>query len=196
MKWIGLTGGLASGKSTAAEILLGLHIPIVDADKISHQCLEVGTVGYQKVLQVFGPGFVDSQNKIDRRKLGQHIFSSVPLREKLEGILHPLIQQEVLRLKDFYQNAGERVAIYDVPLLFEKNLQKQFDGTLLISCSPQTQILRMKKRNNWNDEEIQSRMKAQLPLSEKEKLATWTIRNEGSPEELKFQIEKWIQSLK
>lgn len=196
MKWIGLTGGLASGKSTAAQILSQLNVPVIDADQLAKECLEPGKSAYQQAVQVFGPAFLRPDLQIDRRKLGQHIFSNKSLREKLESIIHPMVQIEVQELKKKYTQQGCSIAVYDIPLLYEKNLSSQFDGVLLISCSLQTQIGRMKSRNQWSDEEIASRLQSQISLLEKEKLATWVIQNEDSLAMLQMKLTQWLEKLK
>lgn len=195
-QWIGLTGGLASGKSTVSGILKQKNIPVVDADEIAHQVLRPDGEAYAEVVRVFGPGFVNSDGDIDRRKLGQHIFADSSRREKLESIIHPLVQQKVLQFKLQCEKRGDVFAIYDVPLLFEKNLQSQFDGVLLVSCSEALQIQRMRQRNQWSDQEIHDRLKAQIPLAQKEKKSTWVLQNNSSLEDLKMSVFDWIEKLK
>ncbi len=196
MKWIGLTGGLASGKSTAAQFLSQLGVTVIDADQLAKESLEPGKPAYQQVVQVFGPDFLLPDLQIDRRKLGQSIFSNKSLREKLESFIHPVVQTQVQELKIKYAKQGSSIAIYDIPLLYEKKLSSQFDGVLLISCSLQTQIDRMKSRNQWTDEEITSRLQSQMSLLDKEKLATWVIQNEDSLAMLQMRLAQWLEKLK
>ena len=192
MKWIGLTGGIASGKSTASQIIRGLGITVIDADHIAHEVVSIGSVGLERVRLAFGPGVLNSDGSLNRKELGNKIFSDKNSRDLLESILHPLIQAEVQKQKSQSEKNGEEIVFYDVPLLFEKNLQSQFDDTVLITCSEKTQIERMRSRNGYAEDEALARLSSQLPLSEKEKMATVIIQNEGTFDDLKNEIEKYI----
>lgn len=185
MKWIGLTGGIASGKSTVAKILRDLGLPVVDADSLARSVVAPGAKGLIKIAQTFGPEFILPDGSLDRAKMGQLIFSEAPRRLELEGLLHPLIQElknaERLRL----ENAGCELAFYDIPLLFEKNLAHDFDKTILVYCSEAEQLHRLVERDGLSEAEARRRIASQLPIDSKVKMADYVIFNNGGQSELK-----------
>lgn len=199
MKWIGLTGGIATGKSTAAKLLEGLGVSVIDADLISHKLSEVGQIGYEKILSHFGKNILNSDLSIDRKKLGRLVFSDPRLKSDLEGILHPLIRNEVQKQKKQYQQQGAKLCFYDVPLLFEKKSAADFDVTVLVWCNSQTQINRLLLRNQLTDrltlEEASLRLKSQLPMVDKVKMADYCLDNSGDTEDLEKQIKKLLKTL-
>lgn len=195
MKWTGLTGGIATGKSTAKNLFESLGIPVVDADQISHGLTEVGEVGYLQVVSHFGNEILNRDLTINRKKLGQLVFSQSRLKSDLENILHPLIKTEVLRQKENHQQNGVQICVYDVPLLFEKNLEKEFDSTVLIWCDNRTQLERLIKRDVLTTEEAFLRIKNQVPMIDKVKKADHCVDNSGDIEDLQKQIKKLIQLL-
>lgn len=196
MKWTGLTGGIATGKSTAKKLIEGLGFPVIDADQISHSLTEPGGPGYIGILSQFGRDvLMKDSDRIDRKKLAALIFSSLMQKEILESILHPLIQEEVRSQKEFYRSKSHRICFYDVPLLFEKNLQSQFDTTLLIWCDPQTQLARLMKRSGLTEEEARLRMGNQMSLVEKVKLADHCVDNSGNEADLEKQLLRLVPRL-
>ena len=195
MKWTGLTGSIATGKSTAKKLIEGLGISVVDADQISHKLTEVGQLGYQKILSHFGNSILHSNLTIDRKKLGQIIFSDINQKNVLENILHPLIRDEVQNLKKYYEKNGADICFYDVPLLFEKNMQQQFDHIVLVWCSPAAQLERLMQRNQLSRDEALLRMNNQLPMAVKVKQSHYCIDNSSDIEDLSVQIKKLIPRL-
>lgn len=197
MKWIGLTGGIASGKSTVSKILQDLGLPIVDADQIAKKVVDPGQPGLQKVVSHFGKEILKSDGSLDRKKLGQMVFGKPKQLLELENILHPLIKAETLKQRQEFEKQGKAFAFYDVPLLFEKNLENQFDAIIVVTSSEDLQKSRMKARDLLSDEEIANRLKSQIPLSIKIGKATWVLKNDGTLEELKqatLELLKKIQS--
>lgn len=196
MKWIGLTGGIASGKSTVAKILRDLGLPVIDADSLARTVVQPGAKGLAAIAQTFGPDFIRPDGSLDRAKLGQLIFSETPKRLELEGVLHPLIQElkqaEKLRL----ENAGCDLAFYDIPLLFEKNLAKDFDKTILVYCSSAEQLSRLVERDGLSRENAQKRIDSQLPIDAKLKLADYVILNNGSQADLKANVLAILNELR
>lgn len=190
MLWIGLTGGIASGKSTVAQLFKGRGVPVVDADLIAKQVVGPGTSGLKAVLDRFGAQFENSVGELDRRALGAHVFQDPKALSDLEDLLHPLVQEEVQQQKSRAEKKGSPFAIYDVPLLFEKNLQQQFDGVITVVSSLGSQKLRMKNRDGLSDEQIENRLRAQLPMQEKILRSRWLIENDSDLKNLEFQFEK------
>ncbi|MFZ3230538.1 MAG: dephospho-CoA kinase [Pseudobdellovibrio sp.] len=189
MKWVGLTGGIATGKSTASKIIQEYKIPVIDADLIAHQMAMPGQLGYENIVVAFGENILTSEKLIDRKKLGQIIFNSPEKKIVLEKILHPLIQFEVEKLKNKFENSGHKICFYDVPLLFENKSSNKFFATVLIWCDADTQLARLKARNSFTVEQAYSRIKAQLPLSEKLPQATFCIDNSTTESSLQRQIK-------
>lgn len=196
MKWIGLSGGLASGKSTVAALLRKKGYSVLDADQVAREVLVKGSPGLKKVGEVFGEELIGSDGELNRKKMAEVVFSSLVQLQKLEAIVHPLVQENIKKTRTQLKEKGENVAFYDVPLLFEKKMESQFDAIVLVTTSQDLQISRMKSRNQWSDEEIQSRLKSQWPLSEKEKRANYVIRNHGNLVELEKELNQVLLSLK
>jgi len=196
MIWIGLTGGIATGKSSAKKIIEQNGFPVIDADLISHQISQIGKSGYKAMLEVYGPPVLLPDQNIDRKKLGEIIFKSEVEKLKLEAILHPLIQTEVSEQKAKYAADGVKICFYDVPLLFEKKLQTQFSSTILVWCDFQTQVTRLKARNSLTDQQAMDRIHSQMPMTEKLPLAQHCIDNSTTLTSLEIQIKHLLERLK
>lgn len=193
MLWIGLTGGLASGKSTVTQILRKQGVTVIDADEIAHQALLPNQKTYQQIVSHFGSKILNGDQTIDRKKLGALVFAQINECQFLESIVHPYVQAEVFKLKIEAEKRNEKIAIYDVPLLFEKNLQDNFDRTLLVSCSYQKQKQRLMQRNQFSESDAELRLAAQLPLQQKTQLADDEIQNEGTLVELEQKVLDWLK---
>lgn len=192
MIWIGLTGGIGSGKSTVAQMLTEASYVVVDADRIAHEIVEKGTTGLKAVVRGFGSEVLTADGELDRPKLGRMVFGD-PLRlKKLESILHPLIRQRVEETKLQLQDQGVKIAFYDVPLLFEKSIQGQFSSIVVVNCTPEQQIQRTKARSSLTDGEIQMRLASQIPLAQKVGQANFVIQNDGDLLKLKHEVAKMI----
>lgn len=193
MKWIGLTGGLGSGKSTVSQMLRERGWPVVDADQIARDVVVPGTPGLQSVVDLFGANILQPNGELDRAELAKRVFADPIQLEKLEQLLHPLIQNEVKKRR---QGLSADFAFYDVPLLFEKQLQSQFDWIVVVGCGLDQQKERIKKRTGWKDEEVERRLAVQLPLAEKMKEADFVVHNEKDMIHLTAEVEKLIAWLK
>ncbi len=195
MKWTGLTGGIASGKSTAKKLIEGLGFPVIDADAVSHWLTQRDNSGYQKVVSHFGPEVLNPDLTLNRKKLGEIIFANKGKKTELEALLHPLIQQEVQKKKQEYQEQGIQLCFYDVPLLFEKNLAAQFDTTVLVWCNPVLQLTRLMQRSSLSEAEAKLRMSNQLSMIDKVKLAHHCLDNSGEISDMEKQIKKLLIKL-
>lgn len=196
MKWIGLTGGIACGKSTVKSLLLKNQLPVIDADQIVHDLSKVGERGYEFIKSTFGPSVLAADMSINRKKLGQLVFSDESLKNLLEQGLHPLVQHEVALQKQKYLQQNKKFCFYDVPLLFEKKLEKQFDAIITVYASPSIQEARLKQRNQMTDLEITQRLQAQLSPLIKIKNSTYCIDNSTHLQDLCLQVECLIARLK
>ena len=195
MLWIGLTGGMGSGKSTAAKVLTQLGFPVLDADRIVHGLLTPGGTAEAEVIQTFGRSVCDASGRLDRRALGRAVFDDPEKLDRLEKILHPKVRAEVARRRQDLEKSGHAAAFYDVPLLFEKNMEDQFDAVLVVSAREDLRLARVRQRSGLSDDEIKSRFNRQLPVAEKEKRASAVIDNNGSEDDLKAALIKALRQL-
>lgn len=195
MKWIGLTGGIGSGKSSVTRLLRAKSHVVVDADELARAVVEPGTPGLAEVVQHFGPRTLTPDGRLDRKALAALVFGQGPQLIKLESLLHPRIQNEARRLREEARAQGHKMAFYDVPLLFEKNLVAQFDAVLLVWCRPEQQVERAILRTGLSESEIRLRMRDQIPLDEKRLRSDVVIDNSGPPEALEAAVDKALQEL-
>lgn len=195
MKWLGLTGGIATGKSTVKKLIQGRGFKVIDADEISHEITSPGRLGYNKIISYFGTDVLNADLTINRQKLGALVFSNEPLRLQLESILHPLIQDEVGRQKEVYKLQKEEVCFYDIPLLYEKSRQAEFDATVVVWCHPDKQKTRLMHRNHLTSDQAQARLNAQWPLIEKIRRASHCIDNSTDLEALSRQVKVLLHKL-
>ena len=191
---IGLTGSIASGKSTIAGMLKELGLPIVDADLVARQVVEVGSPTLAKIAEEFGEDVLLPTGEMDRAKVGAIIFSDEQKRLQLNSIIHPAIRAEMIRQRDAYVVEGKDV-VMDIPLLFESKLQHFVQKILVVTVSPEVQLQRLMARNELSTEDAQARIASQLPLKEKVEGADAVIYNDGTIEESKQQLleilRKW-----
>lgn len=194
MKWIGLTGGLGTGKSTVAKLLRDQGYVVLDADKLAGQVIAAGTPGLKSVIQRFGKDFILENGELNREKMSQEVFLNSTSLLDLENIIHPLVKVEVLRQKEIERSKGSKLVFYDVPLLFEKNIS-DFDSVIVVACSEENQRARIQKRNNWSEKEINNRLKNQWPLFQKIQKADYVIYNNGTFEDLNLEVIKIVANL-
>ncbi|WP_096202721.1 dephospho-CoA kinase [Bacillus sp. FJAT-45350] len=192
---IGLTGGIASGKSTISNLLKTYGIAVIDADQIARDVVEPGNDAYKQIVEHFGTEILETDGTIARKKLGTVIFNDPKERKTLNGIVHPAIRQKMRDEKDRYFEEGEEVVVYDIPLLFESDLRHMVDKTLLVYVDDNVQFERLLHRDQTTKEEAQSRINSQMPLTEKKSLADEVIDNNGTIEQTEAQLQailkKW-----
>ncbi|KAG8903443.1 hypothetical protein FRB99_003265 [Tulasnella sp. 403] len=182
---VGLTGGIASGKSSVSGIIAAHHIPIVDADLISREVVAPGTPGLARIIKEFGPEVLQEDGTLDRMKLGQIIFNDDAKREQLNGILHPAIRRAMMLQVAKFWLKGEKICVVDVPLLIEAGLSR-FMGRVVVVYW-EIQLQRLMKRDGSNREAAIARVNAQLPLADKLDYADHVIDNSGSTQDLEDQ---------
>lgn len=181
MHRIGLTGGIASGKSTLAEALQQLGIPVIDADLVSRELMQPGESGYRASVDHFGPEILDEQGQIDRPALRRRVFEDPQERHWLEQMLHPLIRQRIEQtIADLKQQQADELVLVVVPLLFESGFDDLVDVSVAIDCPPELQLQRLRQRDGLDTRLALSMIKAQMPNSERLARADLTIRNDGS----------------
>jgi len=189
---IGLTGSIASGKSTISTMLKEKGYPIIDADLVARVVVEPGTQTLLVIEDVFGQGVMNADGTLNRDALGQIIFHDPAKRKQLNDIMHPAIRAEMIRQRDQLIEDGHLTLFMDIPLLFESRLQHYVEKILVVSVTEETQLQRLMERNTLSKEEATARIQSQLPISEKEKGADAVIYNNGSIEESKMQLERLL----
>lgn len=196
MKRLGLTGGIASGKSAIAEMLRELGFQVINADELGHILMEPGRPAFSEIVKEFGEGVIDAAGRIDRRKLGELVFSDRRKLDKLNTILHPRVEEEMSRQFAEWEKEGVRDAAFvEAALLVEAGYQKKLDGLVVASCKPEQQIERLLARG-MSREEAQRRIASQMPSEEKLAFATVKIDCSGSLEETRRQVEELAGKLK
>ncbi len=187
MKRIGLTGGIASGKTTVAQMLRARGAAIIDADQLAREVLAPGSEGLREVAARFADVVKDGQ--LDRAALGARIFSDGEARAALNAITPPRIQQAVLREMQIFEGRGEPFCIYDSPLLIENGLQALCDAVIVVWVDRATQLQRLMQRNALSQADAEARLAAQWPLDDKRAHATWVIDNSGSLAQTQSQVD-------
>ncbi len=188
MLWIGLTGSMGSGKSTAAKVLRELGFPVLDADQIVHELIAPNGPAEKEVIEAFGEPVKGPDGHVDRRALGRIAFATSENLARLEEILHPKVRTEVAKRKSQLWAQGAEAVFYDVPLLFEKKMEDQFDYILVVSAAPEIRRARIKARTNLSDSEIDARLSWQIAPEIKEAKATAVIPNNSDEAALKNEI--------
>ena len=196
MKRLGITGGIASGKSAVAGMLRELGFRVLDADRLGHEVIEPGRPAYEEVVRAFGPDVVDASGKINRGKLGSVVFADGAKLERLNAIVHPRVEEEMLKQFAEWERGGEKDAAFvEAALLVEAGYQKKLDGLVVAWCTPEQQLERLKGRG-MNVDEARKRIGAQMPVEEKLKFATEKIDCSGTMEETREQVEKLAAKLR
>lgn len=192
MRVIGLTGGIASGKSTVTNMLKEKGIPVCDVDVVAKEVIAKGSVGLQQLVLEFGEALLTPQKTLDRHTLATMIFSDATLRKRVDAILHPLILEKV---NIWVAQQTAPVVVVDMPLLFEVGYDKQVDVTVVVYVDSVTQLERLMKRNGYTKEEAQQRIDAQLSIQEKVKKATYVIDNTQTIAQTQQQLQQILEKL-
>ena len=177
---VGLTGGIGSGKSLAGDFFKSKKIDVIDADDLAHIALAREGKGYKNFLDVFGKTFLDENSEIDRKILREHIFKNQEMKNKLESIVHPIVQDGIL---DFINKSQSRYRIIIVPLIAETKSSSFYDRVLAIECKKEIQIERASKRDSSNEKQILKIIKSQASTEDRNKIANDVIKNNGTKEE-------------
>ena len=179
MKRIGLTGGIATGKSHVRAVFEALGVPTIDADVLARDAVAPGSAVFEAVKARFGPSVLDSRGGLDRRKLGDLVFADAQARKDLEKIIHPGVVEAIERWFTSLDAQAHPFAIADVPLLYEAGREKDYDAVIVTACESATQIRRVVARDGISEAEAKQRIAAQLPLSEKVSRADYVIKTDG-----------------
>jgi dephospho-CoA kinase len=193
---LGLTGGIASGKSAVAAMLREMGFAVLDADSLAHKLVEPGQPAYSEVLQEFGQAVTTPDGRIDRAKLSAIVFHDRAKLERLNAIVHPRVAQVVFRQFDEWERQGTRDAAFvEAALLIESGINKSLDGLIVAWCEPEQQMQRLLARG-LNVEEARRRIAAQLSVEEKLSYATEKIDCSGSLDETRHQVEALAAKLR
>lgn len=180
MEVLGLTGGIACGKTAVARMFLDRGVPVVDADVVARDVVAVGTEGLDAVVAAFGRDVLAPDGSLDRKRLGQRVFSDEAARKTLNGILHPRIGAESMARLAALMSEGHGFALYDAALLVENGTHTSFAGLIVVTARPEVQLARLMERDGATEAEARARIDAQWPLAKKVAVATHVIDNSGT----------------
>jgi dephospho-CoA kinase len=189
MDLIGLTGGIATGKSTVAGMLRELGATVIDADEAARAVVEPGTPGLRAVIEEFGREMLDGE-RLDRGRLGQLVFADESARRRLEAITHPLVREWMAERQREAETGGEERVVLDIPLLFESGLEAGMRSVILVYAPPEVQVERLVRRSGLSPDDARRRVAAQMPIDEKAGRATYVIDNAGSLDSTRDQVRK------
>ncbi|HDG9461192.1 TPA: dephospho-CoA kinase [Staphylococcus aureus] len=191
-KVIGLTGGIASGKSTVSELLSVFGFKVVDADKAAREAVKKGSKGLAQVREVFGDEVIDENGEMNRRYMGDLVFNHPEKRLELNAIIHPIVRDIMEEEKQEYLKQGYNV-IMDIPLLFENELENTVDEVWVVYTSESIQMDRLMQRNNLSLEDAKARVYSQISIDKKSRMADHVIDNLGDKLELKQNLERLLE---
>ena len=190
---VGLTGGVASGKSTVSAILGDLGAVVIDADVLAREVVEQGTPGLEKVVAEFGPELLTPEGDLDRPAMGRLVFADEDARRRLEAIVHPLVFERIVELES--AASPEDLVVHDIPLLAESGRADTFDAVIVVDADPERQVARMVGERGWTAEDAEARMLAQTSREERLAVATHVIENNGTLDQLRARVEEVFAEL-
>jgi dephospho-CoA kinase len=193
---LGLTGGIASGKSAVSAMLREMGFAVLDADSLAHKLIEPGQPAYDEVLREFGTSITDPSGRIDRAKLSAIVFADRAKLDRLNAIVHPRVAEVIFSQFELWHRSGVRDAVFvEAALLIESGIHKQLDGLVVTWCNPEQQLERLLARG-LSEAEARRRIAAQLPVEDKLRHATEKIDCSGSLEETRRQVEALVTKLR
>ncbi|MGQ0667788.1 MAG: dephospho-CoA kinase [Nitrospiraceae bacterium] len=197
MLLVGLTGGIATGKSTVASMFRQCGAVVIDADQLAQDAVKPGKSAWRAIVKTFGRGILNPDRTINRRALGAIVFADRAELRRLERIIHPRVVREQVRLtKEAFRKAPNAIVIYDVPLLFEAGIDKRVDKIVVVTVNQNTQIARLKKRNRLTRVEAVRRIHNQLALAEKVRHADFVLRGTLTPAALRRAVKSVMRTLR
>lgn len=192
---IGLTGGIASGKSTVSNLLRQAGMPVVDADQVTRQVQRPGSSALDKLAAAFGNQIIRPDGNLDREQLGRRVFADTAARQELNQIMQPLIREAIWRAVATLKKQGVPNIVLDVPLLFEQHYDEDCDLVVVVTVNPDTELQRLMARNHYSRAVAQARIAAQMPLSEKVTRADVVIDNNADLEQTRRQVAQLVEHL-
>lgn len=196
MRVIGLTGGIASGKSTVAQVISGYGIAVIDADQLARDVVLPGSAALSRIVEVFGAAVLKDDGTLDRKMLGARVFSEAAARKQLESILHPAIKELAGERLEKLRRTGVPVVFYMAPLLIEAGAVDRVDEIWVVYADSETQLKRIQQRDSVSHADAEKRLAAQLPMDAKAVYGRVVIDNRGSLEELRLKVEELLRTEK
>jgi dephospho-CoA kinase len=190
---VGLTGGIASGKSTVAAMLAELGATVIDADRLAREVVAKDTPGLAQVVDAFGPEILTADGDMDRAKVGEIVFNDEAKRKVLEGIVHPLVFERYAELEAAAPQDG--IVVHDIPLLAESGRADTFDAVLVVETPAEVQVDRMLRDRGWTRSDAESRIAAQASAEQRRTIATHLIVNTGTRDDLRKRVEEVYREL-
>ena len=190
---MGLTGGVASGKSTVARLLAEHGAVVIDADQLAREVVAQGTRGLGDVVAAFGPGVLTPDGDLDRPALGAIVFKDAEKRRRLEAIIHPLVRARSAQLEAAAD--PDAVVVHDIPLLAESGQAGSFDAVIVVDVPPEVQVERMMRDRGWSRAEAESRIEAQASREDRLAIATYVIDNDGTLDDLRARVDEVYAAL-
>jgi dephospho-CoA kinase len=190
---VGLTGGVASGKSTVSELLRDLGAVVVDADALAREVVEPGTPGLTAVVAAFGPEVLAADGSLDRTRLGAVVFADPARRADLEAVIHPLVRARAAQIAA--AAPSEAIVVHDIPLLVETGQADSFDAVIVVDAPEEVQVDRAVRDRGWSPEEARSRIAAQASREQRLAAATYVVENTGTHEDLRQRVAEVFAEL-
>ncbi len=190
---IGLTGGIASGKTTVSDYLKSLGVCVIDADEVAHEVTSPGSAGFKEIIEEFGEDLLTAEGNLNRKKLGEIVFSDKEALSKLNAIVHPLVIENIRQM--LVKIECSPCVVLDVPLLFESGMDDLCDEVWVVAVDEDTQVKRLMERDGYNLDEATRRVNAQMPLEEKVRRAHRVLDNTGTIEETKRQVDELFEGV-
>jgi len=191
---VGLTGGIASGKSAVSGMLQELGAVVIDADLLAREVVAKGTPGLERVVDAFGPEVLTEDGEMDRAKVGAIVFADEDRRRVLESIVHPLVFERIVALEEAATDAD--LVVHDIPLLAESGRADTFDAVIVVDAPPELQVERMVRDRGWTPEEAEARIAAQARREDRLAVATHVIDNTGTLDDLRQRVAEVVERLR
>jgi dephospho-CoA kinase len=191
---VGLTGGVASGKSSVSAVLRELGAVVIDADQLAREVVEKGTPGLEQVVEAFGPEVLTADGELDRAKVGSIVFADEEQRRVLESIVHPLVFERIVALEEAASEAD--LVVHDIPLLAESGRADTFDAVIVVDAPTEVQVERMVRDRGWTRAEAEARIAAQAGREERRAIATYVIDNTGTHDDLRRKVTEVAAELR
>jgi dephospho-CoA kinase len=183
---VGLTGGVASGKSTVSAVLAELGAVVIDADALAREVVAKGTPGLERVVEEFGEDLLGPDGELDRPAMGRLVFGDEAARKRLEAIVHPLVFERIVALEEGAEDGA--VVVHDIPLLAESGRAGTFDAVVVVDAPHEVQVERMVRDRGWTREDAESRIAAQASREDRLAVATHVVENTGTREDLRTRV--------
>jgi len=191
---VGLTGGIASGKSSVSGILRELGAVVIDADELAREVVAKGTPGLERVVGAFGPDVLTADGEMDRAKVGAIVFADEEQRRVLEAIVHPLVFERIVALEAAASEAD--LVVHDIPLLAESGRAATFDAVIVVDAPADLQVERMVRDRGWTREQAEARIAAQASHEDRRAIATYVVDNTGTLDDLRQRVAEVVSELR